>query len=627
MDEFVKSEHTVQVELAPDALHKGYIEQIQEQLKTRYENKCHPKIGYIKKGSVKMLKKAQGTLHGSHLSGKVTFTVTFSCQATKPNVGSVIVCMVTKKNGTGLLAVPRSSLPYDILISRSLEDNEHNQALIDSVNVTDTIEVVVVDSKLNAGDKKNKNSRYLIVGKINKTNIANEKLVQLVSMNPIDSLVSDISVVDSVDSHEPWIRRSEYINQGGISYTDLAAIKNQVGELNKKAIEVGLSPAGREYWDKIKMLINDYELVTKMSVLKEYTVSRAFYKMHELIMEGNDRFNILKRQSMRILNLAESPGGFIQAILYNRKYHLAGEGSAYADNYVAVSIQEGFGDKKARPSSKLWQSIQDKIGAAATAGKKEFSRIEFHQLGETDKLVDSDKRGFGTVHFVPGKKGDLTKLETIGYIEDQLGFGERKADLVTADGGMDVSDKPNMQEIAHYKLFFCEMLAALNSQALGGTFVLKLYDIFTEFTAKLIGFISMFYSDTYLYKPITSRQANSEKYLVCTGFNGIKPQIIEALKKILENWPEDEDGQVISVLNIDLAADFIGHLKAYNAKFAQIEWHNIHDGLERANEFVDLHKRGLSKEIDKRVEAREAIQKKESASFLTSVLRIDVLPA
>ena len=336
--------------------------------------------------------------------------------------------------------------------------------------------------------------------------------------------------------------------------------------------------------------------------------------MHELIMEGNDRFNILKHHNMRILNLAESPGGFIQAIIYNRKYHLVGQGSAYVDNYVAVSIPE-------RASVKLWKTLQEKISAAARAGRTEFSRVEFDEVKGTEDLVDSDKKGFGTVHLAPGEKCDLTKLETIEYIENQLGFGERKADLITADGGMDVSDKPNMQEIAHYKLFFGEMLAALNSQAKGGTFVMKLYDIFTEFTVKLVGFLGMFYAESWLYKPITSRQANSEKYLVCTGFSGIDQEILKTLKKILADWPEE--GEVTSVLGIDLTNDFLNTLKVYNANFLRVEWHNIHDGLERADDFLKLHKEGKTKEIDDRIKARRAIQEKESRAFLTDVLRIE----
>lgn len=610
---FVKSEHTVQVALKPSMLAKNYIDHIQEQLKSKFENKCHPKLGFIKKGSVKMLRKAQGIIIGSHFTGEVSFTVTFSCLSTRPVIGTTMICVVVKKNDIGLLALARGAFPYDILVPRDLEQNVQNRALIDSVNISDTIEVIVVDSKLNAGNKENPDARYYVIGQINKTNIANQKFSFINSIIPITSLVPSIVIAD--DSDKSWLSRTDYITAGEVTFSDLEKAKRDIEELNKQGPvlqnKLKFRPAPDGLWEYLKKYINDYEFVTSKSPLKPYVVSRAFYKMHEMIIEEGGRFELLKPRNMRILNLAESPGGFIQAIIYNRRYNVIGGGSNYADNYVAVSIPES--------DETLWGPIQSKSNKKTAPDQ--FKHIEFKQLSPDEPVVDSTVAGKATVHLCDGVNGDLTRVDTIDYIEQGLGFNTNKADLITADGGIGTAGKETLQEIVHYKLFFGEMLAALTAQAAGGSFVLKVYDIFTRFTVELVAFISSFYESTCFYKPITSRQANSEKYLVCTGFLGIRPSIIAALKEVLSKWP-DHPNQPISVLNIIVPEDFLAHMRAYNADFLKIEWSNLNDGLVRGQELVALAKENKWVEIEQRVSARDIARTTASVDFLNSVLKI-----
>ena len=49
----------------------------------------------------------------------------------------------------------------------------------------------------------------------------------------------------------------------------------------------------------------------------------------------------------------------------------------------------------------------------------------------------------------------------------------------------------------------------------------QIFDLFTPLTLKLLYIIYYHYEETYIYKPLTSRPANSEKYIVAKKFNGI----------------------------------------------------------------------------------------------------------
>ena len=55
-------------------------------------------------------------------------------------------------------------------------------------------------------------------------------------------------------------------------------------------------------------------------------------------------------------------------------------------------------------------------------------------------------------------------------------------------------------------------------QETGGTFILKIFDMFLKSTDDYIYLLSLFYNKVYIIKPQTSRLANSEKYIICKGF-------------------------------------------------------------------------------------------------------------
>ena len=55
-------------------------------------------------------------------------------------------------------------------------------------------------------------------------------------------------------------------------------------------------------------------------------------------------------------------------------------------------------------------------------------------------------------------------------------------------------------------------------QKFNGTFILKIFDMFSKSTQDYIYLLSLFYNKVYIFKPQTSRLANSEKYIVCKDF-------------------------------------------------------------------------------------------------------------
>ena len=56
------------------------------------------------------------------------------------------------------------------------------------------------------------------------------------------------------------------------------------------------------------------------------------------------------------------------------------------------------------------------------------------------------------------------------------------------------------------------------------------------FLIKLLFFISCFYEEVYLNKPLTSRPANSEKYVVAKNFRGIELSYLSHLYALIDYW-------------------------------------------------------------------------------------------
>ncbi|KAJ2949161.1 hypothetical protein O0L34_g6102 [Tuta absoluta] len=89
--------------------------------------------------------------------------------------------------------------------------------------------------------------------------------------------------------------------------------------------------------------------------------------------------------------------------------------------------------------------------------------------------------------------------------------------FLMADGGFSVEGQENIQEILSKQLYLCQCLAALMLVRTGGHFVVKLFDVFTLFSVGLVYIMYRCFDKVCLHKPVTSRPANSERYLVCLG--------------------------------------------------------------------------------------------------------------
>ena len=229
-------------------------------------------------------------------------------------------------------------------------------------------------------------------------------------------------------------------------------------------------------------------------------VSRSYYKMNHILNTFSDVFKTHSRLNASRFHLCEAPGGFIQSC------------NAYFENtnYHTISIHS---QHSSVPSFPLSQK-ENPLGVAPlghtghTSNKNHLSRIS-EQL-PTKFTVD-------TARNVSIKNGDITDFDVINQLISTPLRAKYSSDIITADGGVHVTDYSN-QEGLSIKLIGCETYIALHLLNRHGTFIIKVFETFTQRSIDLLNIITNLFENTYIYKPLSSRVTNSEKYIVATNF-------------------------------------------------------------------------------------------------------------
>ena len=301
-----------------------------------------------------------------------------------------------------------------------------------------------------------------------------------------------------------------------------------------------------DLWDKNKKYTNPYEKVSNSFKSPTKPISRSFFKLLEII----HNFNLINKKENKYIfsNNAEGPGGFIEALHYYRKN-------------------------------------KNDIFFGTTLYPKNYNIPNWSRL---KKNVNTPN-----LHL---SYNDIYQIKHINYILSN--FNKEKADFVTCDGGFDYSSDFNRQEEMSYRIIFSEILLILGINKIGGSCIIKIFDIFTIFTIKCIYLLSTFYKEINLYKPLTSRIANSEKYIVCKGFIGCSDEILEQFKIIVKDL-NNHGNKNIDLIGISVSNEFITLLEKANSEFVEQQIHCINDTIDIIKNPKKLDKFKISKNQDK----------------------------
>jgi 23S rRNA U2552 (ribose-2'-O)-methylase RlmE/FtsJ len=344
-----------------------------------------------------------------------------------------------------------------------------------------------------------------------------------------------------------------YCDQFEHLYFTLKSYKDKIDNIDTKK------------WDKIKKNNNPYELLHissnkyHQSISKYRPISRSYFKLIELVYD----YRLLPDDNpLTIAFVSEGPGGFIESILNYRKH--------IVDKLYGITLNTYT---KHIPG---WKRLNDIL----------------------NKYYINKKHNIKLIY------GNIYLLDDIDNYCNY--FINNKADLVTSDGGFDYSINFNNQEQLSYRILLAEIVIALKIQKIGGSFICKCFDLLTTLSLKYIYILYCFYDDVHIYKPFTSRPANSEKYIIAKGFKGISDNILQKLYIVLRDWSEYETGNLIitDLFDFEIPCEFISVMYDYNNESIQTQISYINNTLHMISNKpeIDIFKAIVDIQVSKSID-------------------------
>ena len=242
-------------------------------------------------------------------------------------------------------------------------------------------------------------------------------------------------------------------------------------------------------FDQFKMLIRMNKKQNLFNTPPN-TFTNAWLKCWEMI----NNYNLLPDKDLTVFCNAEFPGAFIFAI----------------NHYIKTKIKKSY----QWYANSLWQG--DKKGILGD----QFSLYRKYR----DNWLMNDKIN-----------GDVTNHSIRHYIKRKL---KDKVDLYTSDIGvaLDISTY-NLQEEIQTPLNLGQIICGLNTLKNGGHMICKMFMYFKPFNISLLYLLKSVFKELYICKPMSSRPANSEVYIIGKYYEK-NQDVIDRLEHILSNWNE-----------------------------------------------------------------------------------------
>jgi len=581
---YVPTTYKTMEDLLPSELVKGKLDEfLLQKLKRNYEGRTirdGDVEGFVRKGSLTLQERTRGFYKGAHFTGHITFGVQVHFSLYTPQVNTRVYATVQKATPFGFTAVAH---PLRIVVAQNSTFQQVNDLFKQiKPGMRLPIEILHFEPR---GD------HFYTVGRLMEYSKEYEKTYQL-SLGEFQ-FSNPSKDFKNLSPHS----ETQYVEAfNRLPSDEWRKMYGDPSDLNdaKKSLADPNDPWQVLYYEKfIKQLLNDYEIVgnnryfnsNKIFQLDPVPCSRAYFKLTEILHD----FDILKEigdsgAPLEGLLLAEAPGGFVQALMDNR------------DN-MNVRTSEDFYRAVTAPKNpktgvrKDW-TCNNKAATSFLASKADQLDLVLGDLTDPDFIRDLISK------YTQDDLGDDESPEETGV---NL---KRKANIITADGGIDVatSDNYNYQEMMNYMLFYGEILTAIGCQEKGGHFVLKIYDAFTDVTNQLIQLMAQLWSEVFITKPKTSRPANSERYVVCKHFRGIGNFPLQDHLESLETWRtleaeslektgleptspfKDRQLFITSLVNIALDPDITNLLHEKNQIFVTRQMEAIQEGMSKMKE-------------------------------------------
>jgi cap1 methyltransferase len=292
----------------------------------------------------------------------------------------------------------------------------------------------------------------------------------------------------------------------------LVQVKRRLGPAAERAVEAanslyrGYKTTSPKEFEQARRVCNPFEVLGegRYSGLNTRFMNRSAIKLANidaalgfcLVEECN------ARRSFLFVDLCGAPGGFSEYVMWRCRDLGVPDCRGYGMSLVGANDQ-GHGIR--------WKLVEDQ-------------NHNFHGMTSSTR--------YRICHGADGT-GDIYNWQNLEFLRNTIAndlptrdpSSEKQNDtglvqLVVADGGFDAQrDAENQEEMAQ-KLIVCEAAACLSLLQQGGTFVIKMFGFQTPVIRAMMNHLFYSFDSLVTIKPISSRPASAERYVVCKGFHG-----------------------------------------------------------------------------------------------------------
>ena len=257
----------------------------------------------------------------------------------------------------------------------------------------------------------------------------------------------------------------------------------------------------------VQISLND-----KLEHLDDYILSESSMTSKPIIQ---------KTAPFRFVDLCGAPGGFTEYILYQcNRQEIPAQGwglSLIGENKNGPGLDWKLQSHKKGQNS----SFKISLGADGTGDILEWANIDAfikeicHDcMNPYEDWYPESQNGFNGQNCVKMNMDIKYLNESTQYI-----------DLVVADGGCQAQRDNSQQEELTLPMVVSEIAAALSLLKIGGKFIVKMFGFQSIPIRRVMRHLWESFDKISVIKPILSRPASAERYLVCFGYKGVQ-----------ENW-------------------------------------------------------------------------------------------
>ncbi|KAL0211567.1 hypothetical protein RCL1_005193 [Eukaryota sp. TZLM3-RCL] len=357
--------------------------------------------------------------------------------------------------------------------------------------------------------------------------------------------------------------------------------------LNSKTQFDDLYKQSPQNYKRARNEMNPYESIDRACFLNRAAVKMANIDFAFNLLKPYIRGHTSDRRYLFFADICAAPGGFSEYIVWRCGGRARGFGLSLRDERDTWRVSDFNEVSKKRSHHEGGAALQ------ILYGRDECFKTPD---GEVVHSYKCSSRG----------NGDITDSDNVIRFSDHVIGRSNGVDVVVADGGADVSDGWNQQELLMKQLVLGQIHTMFRILRRGGSFVLKVFDIFSPFTVSLLYILYASFQRFSIFKPVTSRPANSERYIVCQGLDlGGTPSKIFALN-------EDARMSIIAALfNANNTLHQFARARAANGMTrTQVGGHDLRSLLNphvMEPEFMNFVKKNIESHLKNQIRSLQAV--------------------